>query len=74
MDLNEDPPEHIAEAVERWRAGLWAAEVDPHPACICGIGQRRLDAAAGYTRFGVPTGWCEHHKANLGGRNRAARD
>lgn len=73
MNLQEDPPEHITEAVGRWSAGLWANEVDPHPACICGIGQRRLDAAAGYTRFGVPSGWCELHQADLGGRNRAAR-
>ncbi|WP_190329521.1 hypothetical protein [Streptomyces venezuelae] len=47
--------------IARWKPGLFAAEVNPKPACQCGLSEHYLTGNRGYTRHGVPTSQCHRH-------------
>lgn len=56
-ELPSEVVERIRGDIARWQAGLWAEEVSPEPACICGKQSHRWIAAGG----GVPTNVCARH-------------
>lgn len=50
--------------IARWRPGLWAEEVAYGPACLCGAGERTLQAARALGP-GNPIGRCQRHGKDM---------
>lgn len=60
-ELSDEKVAKIRSDIARWRAGLFATEVDQQPACQCGLSEHYITGNRGYSRYGVPSLVCHRH-------------